>query len=179
MSVSEQLRSRVGQLLGRQPRGLRDVPVQHPDGEPIVIRVASLVDGKPFPTLFWLVDPAINYRIDQEEAGGLIKRLQQRVDDDPALQAEMVADHRGYIALRDRYLDDDERAFLAASGLAPALAERGIGGIADFGRIRCLHTWYAAHLVAANTIGRLLDEHWALDGTDNAQCAEADDRGSR
>ena len=166
MPISEKLRSRVGQLLGREPRGLREVPVRHPDGEPVVIRVASLVDGKPFPTLFWLVDPTINYRIDQEEASGLIKRLQQRVDDDPELQAEMVADHRGYVALRDSYLDDDERAFLATSGLAPALAERGIGGIADFGRIRCLHTWYAAHLVVPNTIGRLLEAHWAEAGAD-------------
>ena len=41
------------------------------------------------------------------------------------------------------------------------LQARGVGGIADFTRIRCLHTWYAAHLVVPNTIGRLLDEHWA------------------
>ena len=179
MLVSEHVRFRVGQLLGREPRGLREVPVRHPDGEPIVIRVASLVEGKPFPTLFWLVDPAINYRIDREEASGLIKRLQQRVDEDPELQAAMLDDHRSYIALRDSYLDDDERAFLSTSGLGPALGERGIGGIADFSRIRCLHTWYAAHLVVPNTIGRLLDEHWAAGGVDDGSGTEAAERGSR
>jgi len=38
-----------------------------------------------------------------------------------------------------------------------ALEERGIGGIAESTRIRCLHTWYAAHLVEPNTIGALID----------------------
>ncbi len=161
MPVSEQTHAQVAQLLGREPRGLQDVAVAHHDGAPIVIRVASVVDGKPFPTLLWLVDPALNYRIDVAEAGGLIARLQQQVDADPNLRAAMHADHRKHIALRDSYLSIEERDYLAANGLAPALAERGIGGIADFGRIRCLHTWYAAHLVAANTIGRLLDDYWA------------------
>ena len=161
MPINEQTRAQVAQLLGREPRGLRAVPVTHPDGAPVVIRVASVVDGKPFPTLFWLVDRALNYRIDVAEAGGLIGRLQQQVDADYSLRAAMESDHADHIALRDSYLSADERDYLALNGLAAALAGRGIGGIADFGRIRCLHTWYAAHLVTANTIGRLLDDYWA------------------
>jgi hypothetical protein len=126
-----------------------------------VIRVASIVDGKPFPTLFWLVDPALCLRIDREEAGGLINALQESVDSSPELRAAMVEDHRSHIALRDSFLSDDERKLLADSGFASALTTRGIGGIADFTRIRCLHTWYGAHLVNSNTIGRLLDAHWS------------------
>ena len=38
---------------------------------------------------------------------------------------------------------------------------QGIGGIGDFKRIRCFHTWYAAHLVAPNTVGAMLDTWWA------------------
>ena len=56
-----------------------------------------------------------------------------------------------------------ERAWLDERGLWAALDDRGIGGIADPSRIRCLHTWYAAHLVEANTIGRMLDAHWAAE----------------
>jgi hypothetical protein len=41
-----------------------------------------------------------------------------------------------------------------------ALASKGIGGIADFTRIRCLHTWYGAHLVVPNTVGGMLDDYW-------------------
>ncbi len=153
--------SQVATLLGREPRGLEAIPVMDGDGHPRVIRVASLVDGKPFPTLFWLVDAALNYRIDQEEARGLIKDFQARVNADPRLQASMRADHEAHIRLRDSYLAEDDRGALQAAGFADVLQERGIGGIADFTRIRCLHTWYASHLVVPNTIGGLLDRHWA------------------
>jgi hypothetical protein len=73
----------------------------------------------------------------------------------------MAEDHRRHIALRDGYVSAAERDLLESRGQWSALAGRGIGGIADSSRIRCLHTWYAAHLVVPNTIGRLLDERWA------------------
>ena len=159
--ISEQDRVAVAQLLGREPRGLEDIPVRGADGAPQVIRVASLVDDKPFPTLFWLVDPALNYRIDGEEASGLIARLQARIDADDALQTAMADDHRRHIALRESYMDAQLRVRIDELGFSTVFADKGIGGIADFTRIRCLHTWYAAHLVASNTVGRLLDAHWA------------------
>lgn len=130
------------------------------NGDPAVIRVASLVDGKPFPTLFWLVDAQLSYRIDRVEANGLIKQLQIHIDSSPDLIAEMERDHRAHIALRNSYLTEADKQELQRSGFYSVLQQRGIGGIADFQRIRCLHTWYAAHLVVPNTVGRLLDEHW-------------------
>jgi hypothetical protein len=130
----------------------------------MVIRVASLVDGRPFPTLFWLIDPALCLRIDRAEAAGLIASLQAQVDESETLRAAMRDDHRAHITLRDGYLTAAERAALAWGNFADALRKRGIGGIADFSRIRCLHTWYAAHLVVPNTIGALLDAHWRSAG---------------
>lgn len=126
----------------------------------MVIRVASLIDDKPFPTLFWLVDAQLSYRIDQAEAGGLIKRLQRRVDCDAGLREAMARDHAAHIALRATYLSAQEQQRLRQLGLDAVLTQRGIGGIADFSHIRCLHTWYAAHLVVPNAIGVLLDEWW-------------------
>lgn len=151
----------VEQRLGRRPRGLRAVAVVDGQGLPQVIRVASVVDGKPFPTLFWLIDPALCLKIDREEAAGTIALLQERVDGDQALRDAMAVDHREHITLREAFVSATERALLESRGQWSALAARGIGGIADSSRIRCLHTWYAAHLVVPNTIGRLLDEHWA------------------
>lgn len=161
--LTDEIASRVARLLGRSPRGLEAVAVSREDGEPVVIRVASLVDDKPFPTLFWLVDRQLCYRIDRAEAGGLIALLQRRVDADGELQRAMREDHRAHIALRQSCMSQQVRARLQARGFGDVLARKGIGGIADFTRIRCLHTWYAAHLVAPNTIGRLLDEHWRDD----------------
>jgi hypothetical protein len=161
LTVSTQIRARIAALLGREPRGLEEVAVSGPAGEPMVIRVAPLVDDKPFPTLFWLVDPQLSYRIDQAEAGGLIREFQQRVDNDAALQARMDEDHRSYIRLREQYMDAAVRERLKSLGFADVLARKGIGGIGDFSRIRCLHTWYAAHLVVPNTVGAMLDDWWA------------------
>jgi len=155
--VSPDETRRVAELLGRQPRGLQAIACAHADGSPIVIRVASLVDDKPFPTLFWLVDPALRYRIDRAEAGGLIARLQARVDANRVLRAAMAADHRAHVQLRDSYLSAGQRRRVDQLGYGDVLRQRGIGGIADFGRIRCLHAWYAAHLAVPNTVGRLLD----------------------
>ena len=160
MSIDPSTHDRVAQLLGREPRGLRAIAVSSPGGGPMVIRVASLVDDKPFPTLFWLVDADLSYRIDQAEAGGLIKRLQQRVNSDVGLRQAMARDHASHIALRAEYITPSEQRRLRQLGMAEVLARRGIGGIADFTRIRCLHTWYAAHLVVPNTVGAMLEEWW-------------------
>lgn len=164
MAVSQQHRERIKELLGREPRGLEDVPVTSSSGQPMVIRVASLVEDKPFPTLFWLVDAALCYRIDTEEAGGLIAQLQQRIDESAQYQAQMADDHGRHIALRDSFIGVSERQRIASLGFSGVFQQKGIGGISDFTRIRCLHTWYAAHLVVSNTVGVLLDEHWRQAG---------------
>jgi hypothetical protein len=152
--------SQVTALLGREPRGLEEIAVARPDGGPVVIRVASLVDDQPCPALFWRVDAELNYRIDQEEAGGLIAQFQQRIDSDPDLQTAMRGDHESSITLRDGYLSPALREELVRRGFGEVLGKKGIGGIADCTRIRCLHTWYAAHLVEPNTVGRMLDDYW-------------------
>jgi uncharacterized protein len=139
---------------------LEAVAVAGDAGTPVVIRVSSLVDGKPFPTLFWLVDPELCYCIDQLEAGGLIMEFQRRIDADVELQQSMFADHRAYITLRESLMQPAVRSRLQKLGFDSALAERGIGGIANFTRIRCLHTWYGAHLVVPNTVGGMLDDWW-------------------
>ena len=162
MTITPDIVNQIAVLLGRPPRGLEDIAVTGSAGEPVVIRVASLVEDKPFPTLFWLVDPALCYRIDQLEAGGLIKQFQQRVDLDANLQRGMRDDHEAYIALRDEYMRPQIRRRLEALGFGEALVSKGIGGIGDFMRIRCLHTWYGAHLVKPNTVGSMLDDLWRL-----------------
>jgi uncharacterized protein len=160
VTVEEQ--QAVAVLLGREPRGLEAVPVVDASGGPSVIRVASLVDDKPFPTLFWLVDAELCYRIDQLEATGLIAQLQAQIDADPELQGAMRQDHEKYMVLRDSLVTAADRARITELGYSEVFSSKGIGGIADFTRIRCLHTWYAAHLVEPNTVGVLLDRHLQL-----------------
>ena len=157
-SLTADQRSLVRALLGREPRGLRAIPVVDAQGEPLVIRVASVVDGKPFPTLYWLVGADLCLRLDRLEAAGWIARLQDQVDASASLRQTMKGDHARHREERSRFLSDNERQLLNEKGMQSALDERGIGGISEPTRIRCLHTWYAAHLVTPNTIGRLVDE---------------------
>ena len=160
-SLTADQRARVAKLLGREPRGLRAIPVADARGEPLVIRVASVVDEKPFPTLYWLVGAELCLRIDRLEAAGWIARLQDRVDVSTALQRAMHDDHARHREARSRFLSDAERQLLSEKGMQVALDDRGIGGISEPTRIRFLHTWYAAHLVTPNTIGKLVDELFA------------------
>jgi len=155
---------KVETLLGRPPRGLADIAVRDKHGEPVVIRVDAMVADKPFPTLFWLVDKRLNFAIDQLEARGLIAQFQATIDDSNDLQAELAADHLAYIQLREQLMPESIAKALADKGFSDVLATRGIGGIANFTRIRCLHTYYGAHLVVPNVVGRLLDEHWEQQG---------------
>ena len=151
-------RDRIAALLGREPRGLRAVAVVDAEGEAIVIRVAWVVDSKPFPTLYWLIDSDLSLQIDRLEATGWLARLQAQVNQSDALQRAMRADHERYKIARERFLTAEEAEYLEQRGMRAALDERGIGGIGESHRIRCLHTWYAAHLVTPNAIGALVDD---------------------
>ena len=146
----------VSQQLGRNPRGLEAIEVRRKNGDPAVIRVASLVDGKPFPTLFWLVDPKLSYQLSQLEADGMIAKLQSIVDRSQRLFARLEQDHKKYIALRESYMLPDIREQLQRKGYLAVLKKKGIGGLGSFDRIRCLHTYIAAHLVVPNAVGEIL-----------------------
>jgi hypothetical protein len=138
VALTEKEIERVGELLGRAPRGLQEIAVKGVDGEPLVIRVASLVDDKPFPTLFWLVCPRLNYRIDQHEAAGLIARFQAHIDSDHGLQESIRNDHLKHIALREDYMPLQLRSRIIELKYREVFTGKGIGGIGDFSRIRCI-----------------------------------------
>jgi len=170
----DQSRARVAQWhdfvterLGREPRGFCDVSAFNDDGLPAVIRVSSVVDEKPFPTLFWLIDEGISLKIDRLEAAGWIAKLQQEVNESEAIKNEMKVAHNAHNRLRDVFLTKAEIALLTSRGMMSALSNRGIGGIQEPDRIRCLHTWYAAHMVEPNCIGGAIDQLM-----ENTECFE-------
>ena len=148
----------VAERLGREPRGFRDVAAFNAEGLPASIRVSSIVDGKPFPTLYWLIDPEISLNIDRLEAAGWIARVQSEIATNAAFRQRMQRDHAAHIALRDGFLLDEERELLASNNMLPALSKRGIGGISEPDRIRCFHTWYAAHMVVPNCVGHIVEQ---------------------
>ena len=119
----------VEQLLGRKPQGLEEIMCRDTAGMPSVIRARSIVNGKPFPTLFWLVDKRLCYIIDGLEARGTIQEIQQELNRDPNLQAQFTANHLQHIALRDSYMSDELKVEVEQRGYRDLFAKRGIGGI--------------------------------------------------
>jgi hypothetical protein len=133
-----------------------------PAGHPQVLRCHPLRTGggrfEPFPTQFWLVCPELTYALSRLEHEGWITRIQERIDSDAGLRAEVARDHERYAAERVTWLAADERAEIERRGLLREFSERGIGGTRDPTKVKCLHLHYAFHLARGSAIGRALDE---------------------
>ncbi len=146
----------VALQLGRAPRGRFTVATRCPYGYPQVITVYPLLDGKPFPTTFWLTCPFLSKEIDRLEAKGLIDALEARIQADPKLAARLTHAHMDYIEARLRLLSSEDRAYLEKAGMLKSLITRGIGGTADFMHIKCLHLHVAHALARGNPIGEFV-----------------------
>lgn len=156
-SVSARDMDALREQLGREPRGVRAIETRCPVGHPQVIRVYPLVDGEPFPTLFWLSCPSIVRQISQLEHQGLISEMETRVARDDPLRAQYLEDHRAYIRERWTELAERDRQWIRDQGLSDALLERGIGGMVNWTSVKCLHLHYAHHLARANVLGARID----------------------
>lgn len=150
----------VSKQLGRPAAGFREVVCRRPDGTPAVIRVDSLVLNQPFPTLFWLTDTELDREIGLLESRGLTSKFQSTIDAEPELRSALRNDNLAHIELRDGYMSDDVRRAIKDLNCYDQFQKKGIGGNANFSRVRCLHCHVAAHLVVPNTIGKMLDEYF-------------------
>jgi hypothetical protein len=132
------------ELLGRPPRAAFEVVVRKPDGSPVVIRNAPLLDdGTPMPTRYWLVDPDLSARVARLESAGGVRAAEAAVDPE-----ELRAAHERYARERD--------AALPAGHEGP----RPHGGVGGTRRgVKCLHAHYAHYLATgADPVGRWVEE---------------------
>lgn len=83
----------IAQQLGRAPRGIEAVAATDGEGTPLVLRMAPIVDGKPFPTLYWLCSDVLKVEISRIEAVGVIKALEQQLQEEPDFLAEIGRAH--------------------------------------------------------------------------------------
>jgi len=121
-----------------------------------VIRVHPVVAGKPFPTLYWLTCPFLSKEIGHLEAAGWVKRLEARMAEEDDLRIAMHEAHRRTCAQRDGLLSAEDKDVLAEAGARLGFHGRGIGGISDWDRLKCLHL-HAAHALAdENPIGSII-----------------------
>ncbi|MEW5826744.1 MAG: DUF501 domain-containing protein [Candidatus Bipolaricaulota bacterium] len=142
----------VASQLGREPRGIWRVETRCRHGAPQVVSVDPVMEGHPFPTLFWLTCPHLRYLVSELEGAGWIEALEQRIADDEAFRELVRRAHAEYVNERSARL-----GACSAGSLSPreraSLERRGIGGTADARRVKCLHLHVAHALARSNPIG--------------------------
>lgn len=108
-------------------------------GLPSVVETFPLVDGEPFPTLYWLTCVRASQAVGRLEAAGTMGRLTERLSTDEAFREAFEAAATDYVARRDAH------HVLEAAGAVG-------GGPTD--RVKCLHAHLAHHLVCGcNPVG--------------------------
>ncbi|WP_048307819.1 DUF501 domain-containing protein [Halomonas sp. PR-M31] len=148
--------------IGRTPQGIQAITAMDGQGTPLVLRMESVVNGKPFPTLYWLSSDRLKIALSRIEASGVIKQLEARLQDDPDFLAAYWRSHEDYVAQRWHYMRDEHRQQAEQRGYIDLFRQRGIGGIANWHQVRCLHTQYAHHLCGDNVIGQWLDAEYGV-----------------
>ena len=152
----------IAQQLGRAPKGLAKITAITNSGRPLAVQVSPLVEGKPFPTFYWLSCPQLVKEIAHLEAAGVIKQLEDRLKEDAELLAAYKLSHENYIKERWQAMSAATKQQVEALGFTELFNTRGVGGIANWQQVRCLHTQYAHHLSSSNAIGQLLDADFSL-----------------
>ncbi len=142
----------AGQL-GRLPRGEIGVECWCEKGMPSVIKTSATVeDGSPFPTLFYLTCPLLRRLLARLEDEGLIGRLSKRIASEPELRRELADATEAYVRERGS-------------------ADGGIGGSASLEGVKCLHAHYAHYLARGiNPVGRLTAEALEKDWGNERHC---------
>lgn len=164
LQPSAEQRRLIAEELGKEPKGMQQITALDGQGRPLAVQVAALVDGKPFPTFYWLTSRLLVKELSHLEAAGLIKTLEARLQEDPALMQAYRRSHEDYVARRWAAMDEAMQQAIDRLGYRSVFSERGVGGIENWSQVRCLHTQYAHHLSSdqGNAIGHLLDAEYGI-----------------
>jgi hypothetical protein len=126
VSISAEDLAEVSRQLGRPARDILEIASRCVCGRPLVVKTnPRLADGTPFPTLYYLTQPAVTAAVSTLEASGLMAQLQQRLGEEEDLKANYQLAHENYLQEREAILEVAEIKNFSA------------GGMPD--RVKCLH----------------------------------------
>jgi hypothetical protein len=103
-----------------------------------------LENGTPFPTLYYLTQPAATAAVSTLEASGYMAELQELLQQDEAVSAQYLAAHKQYLAEREAIEVVEEINDFSAGGMPT--------------RVKCLHALLGHSLAkgkGVNPIGDL------------------------
>ncbi len=115
-------------------------------GFPMVIESFPILNGKPFPTLYWLTCPFLRNEISKMESDGWIKRYEETIaKSSEFLNSQIKAHELAKKNVMDLLQDDVLRMKFIG----------GMGGTRNFKHVKCLHMHVAYHLGGIeNPIGK-------------------------
>jgi len=162
-NITKADRKVINEQLGKEPRGLIDIPVRCRYGYPVVLTTKPLIRKaggfEIFPTLYWLSCPRRVEEVSRIEANGRVRKLEEEISSNPDLrQAYREAESR-YLKAQRSLLSEADRDFIEKNELTGALS-RGIGGIKSDEHLKCLHLHLAHHLAGQNVIGKLIKQRY-------------------
>lgn len=145
MMVSAEDIAEVSRQLGRPARDILDIAARCVCGKPLVVKTKPrLGNGTPFPTLYYLTQPAATASVSTLEASGYMAELQNLLAEDPEIQSAYLKAHNAYLAEREEIEFVEELKDFSAGGMPV--------------RVKCLHALVGHSLAkgpGANPIGDL------------------------
>lgn len=140
----------VSAQLGRVPKNVISVAKRCSFGYPVAVQSSPILDGKPFPTIYWLTCPFLIKKISSLESSGGIPKYEKLISDSPELYGEHLSSHRKAKEKAVELAGSD-----APEGILKRLGRCGMGGIEDFSHVKCLHMHTAYQLGGIeNPVGR-------------------------
>ncbi len=153
----------IEQQIGREPRGIEAVACATETGLPLVLQMRTLVAAQPFPTLYWLCCRDLCRAIGRIEDSGWVKQIEQELQQDEALRSTYLAQQQRYVDLRWKLMREEDRQRIEQLGFSDLFDRYGIGGIAQWDKVRCLHMQYAHWLADGdNIIGERMEQEFEL-----------------
>jgi len=140
----------VSEQLGRPARDIVGIPARCVCGNPLVVATnPRLEDGTPFPTLYYLTQPAATQAASRLEAEGKMAEYQARLAEDEEAQEAYRLAHESFLATRAQLGAIDEIDGISAGGMPT--------------RVKCLHSLMAHSLSVGPGVNPVGD--WALADT--------------
>lgn len=126
-----------------------------------------------FPTLFWLTCPYLHYQISKLENSGFIKRLETLILDKPFYRVLFLQDQKRCMDIREErfsYLRIHD-----SNGLR--FFKRGIGGVSNMYKVKCLHLHYAFFLATGGGfVGKIVFDELVKRGINPLFCSKDFDK---
>lgn len=154
----------IERQIGRVPRGLLGVVRRCGSGYPQVVLThptmgwSAREGGEPgvFPTLFWLTCPSLARACGALENAGMVAEMRERAGADHDFGTRLERAHESYRDARLALIAPGDLEVLRAKypGQYRALTETGVGGLADFRGVKCIHLHLADWLARdVNPVG--------------------------